>query len=87
MKTYLAAAMFAAVLLGPAKAGQEFGGYECTDGCVSHAAGYVWAERNHITKESACRGKSNAFVEGCRVYVGDPYHGASENDDGDPIGR
>jgi hypothetical protein len=87
MKTFLAAGIFTAVLLGPAQAGQEFGGYECTDGCVSHVAGYIWAQQHHITSESACRGKSNSFVEGCRVYVGDPNHTVDEDDDGDPISR
>jgi hypothetical protein len=65
---------------------REFGGYECTDDCSGHAAGYRWAEEHDITDQVDCpSGNSNSFHEGCLVYVDDPNRGADEDDDGDPI--
>ena len=65
----------------------EFGGYECTDDCSGHAAGYRWAEAHNITNESNCPLNSNrqSFYEGCLVYVEDPDRGADEDDEGNPI--
>jgi hypothetical protein len=39
-------------------------GYDCSDHCSGHAAGYRWAEVNGITDESSCprRGGANAPV-------------------------
>ena len=66
---------------------RDFGGYECTDDCSGHAAGYRWAERHNITNESDCplNGNATSFYEGCLAYVEDPYRGADEDDDGDDI--
>ena len=65
----------------------EFGGYECTDDCSGHAAGYRWAEAHNISNEGDCplRGNAISFYEGCLVYVEDAAHGADEDDDGNPI--
>ncbi|MFZ0623243.1 MAG: hypothetical protein WAM76_14735 [Pseudolabrys sp.] len=65
----------------------EFGGYECTDDCSGHAAGYRWAEAHNITDESNCslNGNATSFYEGCLVYVDDPYRGADEDDEGNPL--
>jgi hypothetical protein len=46
-----------------------FHGYECTDDCSGHEAGYQWAEDNGIVDENDCGGNSNSFVEGCYAYV------------------
>jgi len=66
---------------------RDFGGYECTDDCSGHAAGYRWAEEHHITSESACSLNGNAisFYEGCLAYVEDPNRGADEDDDDEDI--
>jgi hypothetical protein len=62
-----------------------FGGYECTDDCSGHKAGYEWAEAKGITREEDCTGNSNSFIEGCRTFVEDPSRGADEDDDGKEI--
>ena len=66
---------------------REFGGYECTDDCSGHAAGYRWAEVQNISGASGCpsRGGSLSFYEGCLAYVEDPSRGADEDDDGADI--
>jgi hypothetical protein len=76
-----------AALLGTAAQAREFGGYDCSDDCSGHAAGYRWAEAHSITDESECphRGGASSFYEGCLVYVEDPNRGADEDDDGDDI--
>ena len=62
------------------------GGYDCTDDCSGHAAGYRWAESNGIADPQDCpAGNSNSFHEGCLVYTEDPSRGADEDDDGEPI--
>jgi len=45
-----------------------FNGYECTDDCSGHEAGYNWAEENGITDPSDCGGNSDSFIEGCESY-------------------
>ena len=70
---------------------REFGGYECTDDCSGHKAGYEWAESKGITLESQCDAilrrnpRRTSFYEGCLAYVEDPERGADEDDDGDEI--
>lgn len=51
----------------------SFNGYECTEDCSGHEAGYSWAENNDIYDESDCGGNSNSFIEGCISYVEDNY--------------
>lgn len=64
---------------------RTFGDNECTDDCSGHKAGYEWAERNSVSREADCLGQSNSFEEGCRTFIEDPYRGADEDDQGDPI--
>lgn len=53
----------------PLKETQYFHNVACTDDCSGHAAGYEWAKNNNIIASSLCSGKSNSFIEGCKVYV------------------
>lgn len=80
---YCGAAMLG--LAAPAAAQQTFGGYECTEDCSGHKAGYEWAEENEISDRSDCGGNSSSFIEGCQAYVEDPDRGADEDDDGEWI--
>lgn len=66
---------------------RTFGGYDCTDDCSGHAAGYRWAEGKSITDESRCplTGNRQSFYEGCQAYVEDPGRGADEDDDGNDV--
>ena len=70
---------------------QTFGGYECTDDCSGHKAGYEWAEAKGITDEEQCEDilvtapNRTSFYEGCMAYVEDPSRGADEDDDGNDI--
>jgi hypothetical protein len=70
---------------------REFGGYECTDDCSGHKAGYVWAEAKDITNPATCEAilirspRSTSFYEGCLVYTEDPSRGSDEDDDGEDI--
>jgi hypothetical protein len=52
---------------------ETFSGYECTSDCSGHQAGYDWAEEKDISDIDDCGGKSDSFIEGCRVYVGENY--------------
>ena len=86
----LVAAIFMFDTLGAAIA-RTFGGYDCTDDCSGHKAGYEWAEAKGITDEAQCEGilvtapNRTSFYEGCMTYVQDPARGADEDDDGDDI--
>jgi|SRR5215471_6171870 len=65
---------------------RTFGGYDCTDDCVSHAAGYLWAEEREVESIDGCpENRSEAFYEGCLTYVDDPERGADFDDDGRAI--
>jgi hypothetical protein len=70
---------------------RTFGGYECTDDCSGHKAGYEWAEAKGVTDEARCEAilerspNRISFYEGCLAYVEDPDRGADEDDDGDEI--
>ena len=51
---------------------ESFGGYECTEDCSGHEAGYQWAEDNGIETEDDCGGNSDSFEIGrasCRERV------------------
>jgi hypothetical protein len=75
------------VAVASAASAREFGGYECSENCSGHAAGYRWAEAHGITSELDCplRGRAISFYEGCLVYVQDSDRGADQDDDGDDI--
>lgn len=81
----LAIALFVLITSCGAAAAETFGGYECTEDCSGHSAGYQWAEDNNITDESDCGGNSSSFEEGCKAYLEDPSRGADEDDDGNDI--
>lgn len=88
MRNIIAATAFVAIIVGSAGAlaqDRTFGGNDCTDDCSGHKAGYEWAERNSITDDSDCGGRSNSFIEGCRTFVEQPHRGADEDDDGNTI--
>jgi hypothetical protein len=46
-----------------------FHGYECTDDCSGHEAGYAWAEREDVTNPNDCDGNSQSFIEGCEAWT------------------
>lgn len=50
-----------------------FYGYECTEDCSGHEAGYNWAENNDISDIYDCSGNSQSFNEGCQTYVEENY--------------
>jgi hypothetical protein len=50
-----------------------FNGYDCTEDCSGHEAGYDWAEENDISDEYDCDGNSSSFNEGCASYVEENY--------------
>ena len=84
---YLVACILALACCAPGQASaRTFGGYDCTDNCVGHAAGYRWAEERGIENIDECpENRSEAFYEGCLAYVDDPERGADLDDDGVPI--
>ncbi len=55
-----------------------FNGYECTDDCSGHEAGYDWVEDKDIQTYDDCGGNSNSFIEGCYSYVDENYGEESE---------
>lgn len=73
----------AAPLAAPASAQETFHGYDCTDDCSGHEAGYDWAARNDITDERECDGDSRSFNEGCQAYVEEQADDASRNSSSD----
>lgn len=57
-----------------------YNGYDCTDDCSGHEAGYQWAAEKGITDPDECGGNSDSFIEGCISYTrensyveNDPY--------------
>lgn len=52
---------------------QTFDGYDCTEDCSGHEAGYTWAEDNDISYEYDCDSNSNSFNEGCISYAEENY--------------
>lgn len=48
---------------------KTFAGFECTDDCSGHIAGYRWAERHGISSILDCAGNSESFAEGCEAFV------------------
>lgn len=66
MKTIAALILVLASTLAVA---DTFKGYQCTQDCSGHKAGYAWAQRKGVTDPAQCTGKSQSFVEGCRAYA------------------
>ena len=48
---------------------EEFHGYECSDDCSGHDAGYEWADENGVCDEYFDGGNSESFAEGVRIYA------------------
>lgn len=48
---------------------EEFHGYECTDDCSGHDAGYEWADEKGVCDEYFDGGNSESFAEGVRIYA------------------
>ena len=49
-------------------------GYECTENCSGHEAGYAWAKEHDISDAADCdtageHSNSPSFAEGCHAYV------------------
>lgn len=44
---------------------------DCEIDCSVHEAGYKWAALHSLHDAHYCAGKTAAFVDGCRAYVGD----------------
>lgn len=70
-------------LAGTANAQEMLHGYDCTDDCSGHEAGYDWAARNDITDERDCDGESRSFNEGCQAYVEEQADDANRNSQSD----
>lgn len=49
----------------------ESHGYDCTDDCSGHDAGYEWADENGICDEYYEDGNSDSFNEGVQTYAQD----------------
>lgn len=68
--------LFCLALLLPIPAGAQgnepadFKGSPCTKDCSGHRAGYAWAQKKGIERPEDCRGRSESFVKGCRIYAG-----------------
>lgn len=67
-----------------------FAGYECTEDCSGHEAGYAWAEEQGVSDGEKCdaagdHSNSPSFAEGCHAYVdgeaGDPQESGDSDDD------
>ena len=79
MKTLFAMVL---LMLGSTTASADtFDGYECTDDCSGHQAGYEWAEENDIDDEDSCDTPSQSFNEGCQSFVEGGSGIASSDDD------
>ncbi len=68
MKTAIGVFISLLLLSAPSLAA-EFKGSPCTKDCSGHKAGYAWAEKKGITDPDDCRGRSESFVKGCRLYA------------------
>lgn len=69
MKALFARALLVLVLGSTTATAATFDGYQCTDDCSGHQAGYDWAEQNDIDDEDACNTPSQSFNEGCQSYI------------------
>jgi hypothetical protein len=62
-----------------------FGGYQCTDRCRDHAAGFQWARQMRLKHPSQCSGPTQSYVQGCQTYSRDRMRDPSKDDSGQPI--
>lgn len=82
MKTLFVMALLVSVLGSTTVSADTFDGYECTDDCSGHQAGYDWAEDNGIDDEDSCDTSSQSFNEGCQSFVQGGSRIVSSDDDG-----
>ena len=92
MRAYLiGCTLFFAFAVGEAAPAEDrtYGGFECTDDCSGHAAGYKWAKERDIDDEANCpKGNSQSFQEGCIAYTEDPDRAdPDEDDEGNVVGE
>ncbi len=60
-----------------------FGGYDCTNDCAPYAAGYNWALEHRVQTLTDCQPIQAADIKmGCYTYIGDPYRGSVQDDQG-----
>ncbi len=52
---------------------KTFYGYECTEDCSGHEAGYSWAEKNNVKNKRECESHSTSFTKGCLIYLEQNY--------------
>ncbi|KPN91600.1 hypothetical protein [Pseudomonas nunensis] len=83
MKTLSTLALLASVVSSAIASAATFDGYECTEDCSGHQAGYDWAEQNDIDDEDSCDTPSQSFNEGCQSFVEGGSGIASSDDDDD----
>jgi hypothetical protein len=68
LRQRLVAALAAITLVAcEAGSGKTFKGYECTQNCSGHQAGYEWAQEQGIGDPDACGGDSESFTKGCQA--------------------
>lgn len=69
MKILYAMTLLVSLLGSTSASADTFDGYECTDDCSGHQAGYNWAEENEIDDVDSCDTPSQSFNEGCQSVV------------------
>lgn len=55
------------------RARRSFKGYDCSDDCQGHEAGYEWALDEGISDPADCVSESDSFNEGCEAAVIEAY--------------
>ena len=80
MKTLYAITLLVSMLGSTTASADTFDGYECTDDCSGHQAGYDWAVENEIDDVDSCGTESQSFNEGCQSAV-DGGSGVINSDD------
>jgi hypothetical protein len=73
--------IFLVTVFTPPSFGDTFRGYDCTQNCEGHEAGYSWAEQQGIDDPDDCEGNSESFIEGCRAYAEEQQGSSEEEDD------
>jgi hypothetical protein len=58
-----------------------FHGYDCTQDCSGHKAGYEWAKEHGIDDPDKCGGDSESFKQGCRAYAEEQDEDSEAKDD------
>ena len=86
--TSFAFAIACLIVCAPTALGKTFAGYECTDDCSGHIAGYRWAQQHDIVDPGDCDGNSESFIEGYMAYAeGDSPDIEDDDNDEDPPAR